>query len=92
MSGFYKILANKALDENLMRALKFRDFLSLWQEQSAWLSCHAALFSVYQILKLELENHGFKFSSLLRRVSKILKFALRCIHFIEIPANFKISW
>ncbi|WP_180995682.1 hypothetical protein [Campylobacter concisus] len=32
-----------------------------------------------------------KFSSLLRRVSKILKFALRCMHFIEIPVNFKIS-
>ncbi|OUT17433.1 4-hydroxy-3-methylbut-2-enyl diphosphate reductase [Campylobacter concisus] len=29
MSGFYKILANKALDESLMIALKFRDFLSL---------------------------------------------------------------
>jgi len=27
MSGFYKILANKALDESLMEALKFRDFL-----------------------------------------------------------------
>jgi len=27
MSGFYKILANKALDESLMIALKFRDFL-----------------------------------------------------------------
>ena len=26
MSGFYKILANKALDESLMIALKFRDF------------------------------------------------------------------
>ena len=26
MSGFYKILANKALDESLMVALKFRDF------------------------------------------------------------------
>lgn len=29
MSGFYKILANKALDESLMVALKFRDF-SVW--------------------------------------------------------------
>jgi len=27
MSGFYKILANKALDESLTGALKFRDFL-----------------------------------------------------------------
>lgn len=27
MSGFYKILANKALDESLMIALKFREFL-----------------------------------------------------------------
>ena len=26
MSGFYKILANKALDDSLMIALKFRDF------------------------------------------------------------------
>jgi len=26
MSGFYKILANKALDESLMGALKFREF------------------------------------------------------------------
>lgn len=26
MSGFYKILANKALDESLMVALKFREF------------------------------------------------------------------
>ena len=26
MSGFYKILANKALDESLMIALKFREF------------------------------------------------------------------
>ncbi len=26
MSGFYKILANKALDESLIGALKFRDF------------------------------------------------------------------
>ncbi len=26
MSGFYKILANKALDESLIIALKFRDF------------------------------------------------------------------
>ena len=75
MSGFYKILANKALDESLMIALKFRDFLSLWQEQSAWLSCHAALFNIWEILKLELANHDFKFSSLLRRVSENLKFA-----------------
>ena len=29
MSGFYKILANKALDESLMIALKFRDFQSV---------------------------------------------------------------
>ena len=29
MSGFYKILANKALDESLMRALKFREFFIL---------------------------------------------------------------
>ena len=62
MSGFYKILANKVLDESLMIALKFRDFFSLWQEQSTWLSCHAALFSVYQILKLELANHIVKFN------------------------------
>ena len=26
MNGFYKILANKGLDESLMIALKFRDF------------------------------------------------------------------
>ena len=64
MSGFYKILANKALDKSLMIALKFRDFLSLWQEQSAQLNCHTALFSVWKILKLEQVNHGFKFSSM----------------------------
>ena len=62
MSGFYKILANKALDESLMIALKFRDFLSLWQEQSAWLSCHAALFSVWGILKLEQAYYIVKFN------------------------------
>ena len=33
------------------------------------------LASVRQILKLELAYHGSKFSSLLRRVSKVLKFA-----------------
>jgi len=27
MSGFYKILANKVLDENLMGALKFIEFV-----------------------------------------------------------------
>ena len=62
MSGFYKILANKALDESLTIALKFRDFLSLWQEQSTWLSCHAALFSVWEILKLELAYYIVKFN------------------------------
>lgn len=34
----------------------------MWQEQSAWLSCHAALFSVLEILKLELANHIVKFN------------------------------
>ena len=62
MSGFYKILANKALDESLMIALKFRDFLSLWQEQSASLSCHTALFNVWEILKLELACYIVKFN------------------------------
>jgi hypothetical protein len=49
MSGFYKILANKALDESLMGALKIYRFFSLWQEQSVRLSCHVALFNVWQI-------------------------------------------
>jgi len=72
MSGFYKILANKALDESLMIALKFRDFLSLWQEQSARSSCHAALARLNVVKKLE---QILKFHE---RVISALKFELSC--------------
>ena len=85
MSGFYKILANKALDESLMGALKFRVFCSLCANAMVWPHPSGKCVKLEQILKFMSEHitalnlvasfASPRFSSLLRRVSKVLKFA-----------------
>ena len=50
MSGFYKILANKALDESLMGALKFAK--TAWSNFQIYLSKKG----FYQILKFMSEH------------------------------------
>ena len=65
MSGFYKILANKALDESLMVALKFRDF-SVCRKSKALGYAITLLYNreVQANFKIyERAYHGSKFSA-----------------------------